>query len=79
MYAAGLRTFTPDPSGNLNVLGQDGYSLSVDGADKCVLKKSHYISLCSLLESKQRIRVEPAADEGKTCQPMHSRYIVLEP
>lgn len=51
--AGGLSAFTPDSFGQLHVLGHDGYSLGVNGDKICVLKNTHYVSLCSFLESKE--------------------------
>ena len=46
-----LSSLSSDSSGQLDVLGHDGDSLGVDGAQVGVLKESNKVSLTSLLES----------------------------
>ena len=45
-----LSTLTTDPAGKLDVLGHDGDTLGVDGAQVGVLKESNKVSLRGLLE-----------------------------
>merc|ERR1712089_79722 len=45
-----LSSFTTDPPGQLDVLGHDGDTLGVDGAEVSVLKQTNQISLAGLLE-----------------------------
>ena len=46
-----LGTFTTDSAGQLDVLGHDGHTLGVDGAQVGVLKQTNQVSLASLLQS----------------------------
>lgn len=50
MEKAHLSTLATDPAGQLDVLGHDGDTLGVDGAQVGVLKQTDEISLASLLE-----------------------------
>ena len=45
-----LSSFSADTSGKLNILGHDGHSLGVDGAQVSILKESDEVSLASFLE-----------------------------
>jgi len=45
-----LSTLAADPAGQLDVLGHDGDTLGVDGAEVGVLEQADEISLASLLE-----------------------------
>merc|ERR1712066_397286 len=45
-------SLTSDSSGELHVLGHDGDSLGVDGAEVGVLEESDHVSLSGLLESE---------------------------
>jgi hypothetical protein len=45
-----LSAFTADATGELDVLGHDGHSLGVDGAQVGVLKETHQVSLACLLQ-----------------------------
>jgi histone H3 len=47
-----LRSLTTDTSGELDVLGHDGNTLGMDGAQVGVLEESNKVSLSSLLKSK---------------------------
>jgi histone H3 len=47
-----LRTLSTDTTGELNVLGHDGNTLGVDGAQVGVLEKSNKVGLSSLLKGK---------------------------
>merc|ERR1719305_1133798 len=42
---------SPDPPGQLDVLGHDGDPLGVDGAEVGVLEETHEVGLTGLLES----------------------------
>ena len=46
-----LGTFTTDTSGQLDVLGHDGHTFGVDGAQVGIFEKTDQVSLASLLES----------------------------
>ena len=46
-----LGTFSPDPPGQLDVLGHDSDPLSVDGTEVGVLEETHEVGLTGLLES----------------------------
>merc|ERR1719221_1772250 len=46
-----LGTLSPDPPGQLDVLGHDGDPLGVDGAEVGVLEETHEVGLTGLLES----------------------------
>ena len=45
-----LSTFATDPAGKLDVLGHDGHTLGMDGAQVGVLKETNEVSLRGLLE-----------------------------
>ena len=45
-----LSTFTTDTAGKLDVLGHDGHTLGVDGAQVGVLEETNQVSLRSLLQ-----------------------------
>merc|ERR1719291_1028260 len=45
-------SLTSDSSGELHILGHDGNSLSMDGAEVGVLEESDHVSLSGLLESE---------------------------
>ena len=45
----GLSPLSTDPPGELDVLGHDGHTLGVDGAQVCVLKQADQVSLAGLL------------------------------
>ena len=45
-----LSTFSTDTTGQLDVLGHDGHTLGVDGAQVGVLEKTDQVSLASLLK-----------------------------
>jgi len=49
--AYNLSTLSTDAAGKLDILGHDGDTLSMDGAQVCVLKESNQVSLRGLLES----------------------------
>lgn len=57
--AAHLSTLATDTSGQLDVLGHDGHTLGVDGAQVGVLKEADQISLAGLLESHDGRGLEP--------------------
>ena len=46
------RSFLPDPASELNVLGHDGDTLCMDGAQVGVLEESHKVGLGYLLQGK---------------------------
>ena len=54
VLTAGLRALATDATGQLNVLGHDGHSLSVDGAQICVLEEAHQVSLTGFLQNRTR-------------------------
>jgi len=47
-----LSTLTTDAAGKLDVLGHDGHTLGVDGAQVGVLEQSNEVSFAGLLQSK---------------------------
>ena len=47
-----LRALSADAAGELNVLGHDGDTLGVDGAQVGVLEEANEVGLSSLLEGK---------------------------
>ena len=53
-----LCSLTADSSGELNVLGHDSHTLSMDGAEVSILKKADQVSLSSLLQSEKRGALE---------------------
>ena len=53
-----LCTLSTDAAGELDVLGHDGHSLGVDGAEVGVLEESHEVSLSGLLEGHHSGRLE---------------------
>ena len=46
------RSFSSDSSGELHVLGHDGYSLGVDGAEVGVFEESNEVALGGFLEGQ---------------------------
>ena len=54
-----LSTFSTDSSGQLDVLGHDGDSLGVDGAQVGVLEKTNKVGLASLLQGHDSRALEP--------------------
>ena len=54
-----LGTLTTDAAGKLDVLGHDGDTLGVDGAQVGVLKETNEVSLRGLLESHDSRGLEP--------------------
>lgn len=53
-----LCTFATDTAGKLDVLGHDGHTLGVDGAQVGVLEKTDEVSLASLLQGHDGGRLE---------------------
>ena len=53
-----LSTFSADSAGELDVLGHDGDTLGVDGAQVGVLKQTNEVSLASLLKGHDGGRLE---------------------
>jgi hypothetical protein len=53
-----LRAFPADTTGQLDILGHDGDSLGVDGAQVGILKEPHQISLGCLLQGQHRGSLE---------------------
>merc|ERR1712213_230381 len=53
-----LGTFTTDTPGQLDVLGHDGDTLGVDGAQVGIFEKTNQVSLRSFLESHDGRRLE---------------------
>ena len=54
-----LSTLSPDPPGQLDVLGHDGDPLGVDGAQVGVLEESDEVGLAGLLEGHDGGALEP--------------------
>ena len=54
-----LSTLSTDPAGKLDVLGHDGHTLGVDGAQVGVLEQSNEVSLAGLLEGHDGGGLEP--------------------
>ena len=52
MRESGLCALATDTAGQLDVLGHDGHTLGVDGAEVGVLEESHQVGLSSLLQSQ---------------------------
>ena len=57
--ARSLGTLTTDAAGKLDILGHDGDTLGVDGAQVGVLEKTDEVSLAGLLESHDGRALEP--------------------
>jgi len=53
-----LRALATDPPGQLNVLGHDGDTLGVDGAQVGVLEQANQVSLRCFLKSSDGCRLE---------------------
>merc|ERR1712088_158504 len=53
-----LSTFTSDTSGQLDVLGHDGDTLGVDGAQVGIFEKTNQVSLSRFLESHDSAGLE---------------------
>ena len=58
-YRGSLSSLSTDPPGQLDVLGHDGHTLGVDGAQVGVLKETNEVSLASLLEGHDSRGLEP--------------------
>ncbi|KAH9394929.1 hypothetical protein TYRP_004992 [Tyrophagus putrescentiae] len=58
MIASDLGTLTTDAAGELNVLGHDGHSLGVDGAQVGVLEEADQVGLAGLLQGHHGGRLE---------------------
>ena len=56
--AEDLGTLSADTAGQLDVLGHDGDTLGVDGAQVGVLEETHQVSLAGLLQSHDGGRLE---------------------
>ena len=56
--AAQLRALTTDAAGQLNVLGHDGHTLGVDGAQVGILEQTNQVCLSSLLQCKHSRALE---------------------
>jgi hypothetical protein len=54
-----LSSLSTDSAGQLDVLGHDGHTLGVDGAQVGVLEETNQVSLGSLLESHDGRGLEP--------------------
>ena len=54
-----LSTLATDTAGKLDVLGHDGHTLGVDGAQVGVLEQTDEVSLAGLLEGHDGGRLEP--------------------
>merc|ERR1711936_726334 len=54
-----LGTFTTDTSGQLDILGHDGDTLGVDGAQVGIFEKTNQVSFGSFLESHDGTGLEP--------------------
>merc|ERR1712186_77602 len=54
-----LGSLATDPPGQLDVLGHDGHTLGVDGAQAGVLEQTDQVGLASLLQSADGGRLEP--------------------
>ncbi len=52
------RSLTSDSASQLNVLGHDGHSLGMDGAQIGILKQTNHIGLSSFLNSENSLRLE---------------------
>lgn len=53
-----LSPLTTDPPSQLNVLGHDGHTLGMDGAQVGVLEETHQVRLGSFLKGKHRMALE---------------------
>lgn len=52
------KSVAPDPPGELQVLGHDGDSAGMDGAEVGVLEERHEVGLSGLLEGQNGRRLE---------------------
>jgi len=59
MFELNLSSLSTDPPGELDVLGHDGDTLGVDGAQVGVLEQADQVSLAGLLKSSNSGRLEP--------------------
>ena len=83
-----LSAFSSDSAGQLDILGHDGDSLGVDGAQVSVLEKTHQVGLGSFLKShhgrglKPQVGLEVLGDlshqplEGQLADEKLSRLLV---
>ena len=84
-----LSTLATDPAGKLDILGEDGHTLGVDGAQVGVLEQANEVSLGRLLEGSNGGRLEPEVSlellseladetlEGETADQKLGRLLVL--
>ena len=82
-------SLTTDSAGELHVLGHDGHTLGVDGAEVGVLEEADHVSLGGLLEGKDggaletEVVLESASDvtdeslEGEFADEKLSRFLEL--
>ena len=59
IFVCNLSTFSTDTASELDVLGHDGDTLGVDGAQVCILKQTNQVGLASFLESSNSRTLEP--------------------
>ena len=73
-----LSTFSTDTAGKLDVLGHDGDTLGVDGAQVGIFKKTNQVSLRSFLESHDSARLETQVSlevlSDLTDQPLEGQF-----
>merc|ERR1719348_1266437 len=59
MHIIGSSPFTPDPPGQLDVVGHDGHPLSVDSTKIGVLEETDKVSFASFLQCHDSRALEP--------------------
>ena len=73
-----LSPFSTNPSGQLDVLGHNGDSLSVDGAEVGVLEEPHKVCLTGLLKSHNSGTLEAQVSLEILCnltnQPLERQF-----
>ena len=58
VYVDGLEPLATDPPSKMNVFGHYGHTLRMDGTQIGVLKETHKVCFCCLLQSKHRMALE---------------------
>jgi hypothetical protein len=66
-----LGTLSTDPASQLNILGHDSDTLGVNGTQVGVLEKAHQVSLSSLLQSQDGMRLETKISLEVLCNLAH--------
>jgi hypothetical protein len=66
-----LRSFAPDPPGQLNILGHDGHAFGMNGTQVGVLKQAHQVRLSCFLQGKYCTALEAQITLEVLCNFSH--------